>query len=73
VLLISPDLVDFAARGLPQTETNTLASRMARVERVIQLKRLLKLGVKVIDWQVSQPLEPLVRGLATQMTHTRNI
>ena len=73
VLLISPDPVDFIARRLPKTRTNGLASRMARVERVIQLKRLLKLGVKVIDWQVNQPLEPLVRDLAMQMTHTRNI
>ena len=50
VLLISPDPVDFATRRLLQTQTNTLASRAARVERVIQLKRLLKLGIKVIDW-----------------------
>ena len=73
VLLISPDPVDFTAQRLPQTQTNALASRAARVERVIQLKHLLKLGVKVIDWQVSQPLEPLVRELARQLTHTRNI
>jgi uncharacterized protein (DUF58 family) len=73
VLLISPDPVDFTTQRLPQTQTNTLASRAARVERVIQLKRLLKLGVKIIDWQVSQPLEPLVRDLAMQMTYTRNI
>jgi uncharacterized protein (DUF58 family) len=73
VLLISPDPVNFAAQRLPQTQTNTLASRAARVERVIQLKRLLKLGVKVIDWQVNQPLEPLVRNLAKQMMHTRNM
>lgn len=73
LLLISPDPVDFTARMLPQTQMNTLASRIARVERVIQLKLLLKLGVKVIDWQVSQPLEPLVRDAAMQMTHTRYI
>ena len=73
LLLISPDPVDFTARMLPQTQMNTLASRIARVERVIQLKRLLKLGVKVIEWQVSQPLEPLVRDSAMQMTHTRYI
>ena len=73
VLLISPDPVDFTVQRLPQTQTNALASRAARVERVIQLKRLLKLGVKVIDWQVDRPLEPFVRNLAMQLTHTRNI
>jgi len=73
VLLISPDPVDFTARTLPLTEVNTLASRAARVERVIQLKRLLKLGVNVIDWQVNQPLEKIVRRTARHLNHRRNV
>ena len=73
VLLISPDPVDFAARMLPLTEVNTLAFRAARVERVIQLKRLLKLGVNVIDWQVNQPLEKIVRRTARHFNHRRNV
>jgi len=72
VLLISPDPVDFTSRMLPQNEINTLAFRAARVERVIQLKRLLKMGVNIIDWQVNKPLEPLVRDAAKQMGKTRN-
>jgi len=73
VLLISPDPVDFTSRMLPVTEVNTLASRAARVERVIQLKRLLKLGVNVIDWQVDQPLEEVVHRTARHLNHRRNI
>jgi uncharacterized protein (DUF58 family) len=72
VLLISPDPVDFTSRMLPQNEINTLAFRAARVERVIQLKRLLKMGVNIIDWQVNKPLEPLVRDTAKQMRKSRN-
>ena len=73
VLLISPDPVDFIARMLPQTEVNTLASRAARVERVIKLNRLLKLGVNVVDWQVNQPLETILHRTARHMNHKRNI
>lgn len=73
VLLISPDPVDYAARMLPKTEITTLATRAARVERVIQLKRLLKLGVYVIDWQVNQPLETIVHKAARHLMHRRNI
>lgn len=73
VLLISPDPVDFAARMSPTTEINTLAFRAARVERVIQLKQLLKMGVKVIDWQVDKPLETIIHKTTVKMGHRRNI
>jgi uncharacterized protein (DUF58 family) len=72
VLLISPDPVDFTSRILPQNEINTLAFRAARVERILQLKRLLKMGINIIDWQVNKPLEPLVRDRAKQMRNARN-
>lgn len=73
VLLISPDPVEHTARNLPETEINTLAARAARIERVVQLKKLLKMGVKVIDWQVNQPLETIIRKTTVKMGHTRNI
>ena len=72
VLLISPDTVDFTSRILPKNEINTLACRAARVERIIQLKRLLKMGVHIIDWQVNKPLEPLIRDVAKQRRKSRN-
>jgi uncharacterized protein (DUF58 family) len=73
VLLISPDPFDFASRMLPPTEINSLASRAASVERVSQLKQLLKIGVRVIDWQVNQPLETIIHKTTIKMGHRRNI
>jgi uncharacterized protein (DUF58 family) len=73
VLLISPDPVDFAAQMLPLTEINSLAFRAARVERVIQLKQLLKFGVKVVDWQVNKPLETIVHKTVNHLMHRRKI
>jgi len=73
VLLITPDPVDYAARMLPKTEIISLASRAAQVERVLQLNRLLKLGVNVIDWQVNQSLETIVHRAAKHLMHRRNI
>jgi uncharacterized protein (DUF58 family) len=72
VLLISPDPVDFAAQMLPASEINSLAFRAARVERVIQLKQLLKLGVKVVDWQVNKPLETIVHNAVKHLMRRRN-
>jgi uncharacterized protein (DUF58 family) len=73
ILLISPDPVDYAARTLPLTEINTLAIRAARVERIIKLKRLMKMGVQVIDWQVNQSLETTINKVARNFTRRRNI
>lgn len=72
VLLISPDPIDYAARMLPPAEWNTLAARAARLERALQLKRLLKMGVEVINWQTAQPLDAALRESAKHRIHRRN-
>jgi hypothetical protein len=73
VLLMSPDPVDYIARRLPQNEMNALAIRAARIERAIQLKRLLKLGIEVINWQISNPLDAIIQASARHMSRRRNI
>src|SRR5918994_178351 len=60
ILLISPDPAYCMSQMLPATQVNALARRAARVERVIQLKQLMKLGVSVMDWQVNEPFETIL-------------
>lgn len=73
VLLISPDPVEPASKMMPSTEVSRLAVRAARLERAIQLKALMKMGVEVVDWQVDQPLDALLQRTAVSMAHRRNI
>ncbi len=73
VLLVSPDPVEYAGRALPPTENNNLAIRAARLERMVQLKRLLKMGVGVVDWQVNEPLGTALEGTARTMARRRNL
>ena len=73
VLLISPDSVDYTSHMLPSNQINSLAVRLARVERVGQLQQLLQLGVKVVDWQVEKPLETVIHETVTRLVHRRNI
>jgi hypothetical protein len=73
VLLISPDPVDYIARTLSLTEINALAIRAARVERIIYLKQLMKMGIQVINWQVNQPLETIINKTTRNFTRRRNI
>lgn len=61
-LLISPDPYDFAYPTLPHDQVSQLAFQLARQERSIQLRTISRLHIQVIDWQVSQPLYPLVRS-----------
>jgi uncharacterized protein (DUF58 family) len=66
VVLVSPDPIDFAAPTLAQDTTNRLAIRAARIERRLRLNDIAQLQIPVIDWQISQPLFPLVRNALTR-------
>ncbi len=66
VLLISPDPIDFVYPTLAQDITTRLAVRAARIERRLQLNDIAQLQIPVIDWQVHQPLFPLVRNALTR-------
>ncbi len=60
--LVSPDPIDFASPSLSHDATNQLAIRAAQIERRLLLNDVAQLHIPVIDWQVSQPLFPLVRN-----------
>lgn len=70
-LLISPDPIEFAYPTLSQDTTNQLAIRAARIERRIQLNDIAHLQIPVIDWQVDQPLFPLIRNALTRSYRQR--
>ena len=69
VLLVSPDPVSFEAQYLGAAQDFSAAQRggelpglptalrLARLERGLLLRKLTRLGVQVVDWQVDQPLD----------------
>lgn len=57
ILVVSPDPVTFEARWLEPHAGLPLAVRIARLERLLLLRKLQRVGVQVIDWQVDQPLD----------------
>ena len=67
VLLISPDPLDYVQHLLPTDPAGRLATRLARLERQIEINQINQLWVPVIDWQTSQPLAPLVRNALKHM------
>jgi uncharacterized protein (DUF58 family) len=62
VVLVSPDPVDFAWQTLPKDLPSRLSIQLSQVERRLEIKKISRLWIPVIDWQVSQPLLPLVHS-----------
>jgi len=61
VLLISPDPLAYARPILATDHDSQLAIRLTRLERQVEINQITQLWIPVIDWQVNQPLAPLVR------------
>jgi uncharacterized protein (DUF58 family) len=70
-LLISPDPYDYAYPTIPGDQYSQQALRLARLERRIQLAKITRYQVRVIDWQVSQPLYPYVQAALGHMRGQR--
>lgn len=62
VVLVSPDPIDFAQQVLPKDRTSRYAIRLTQIERQLEIKRISRLWIPVIDWQVSQPLLPRIQN-----------
>jgi len=63
ILIISPDSVSFEAQSLPENFDTLYAFRLARIERTLLIRRLQRFGITVVDWQVDQPLETILRNV----------
>jgi len=60
VMVISPDPVNFEYRLLPPSPRVDLAARVIRMERDLFIRRLVRAGIHVIEWDVSIPLDQAV-------------
>lgn len=61
VMVISPDPVAFELSYLSQDEPVHLAARLLRMERNLLIQKLQRAGIQVLDWDVSQPFDQVVK------------
>ena len=62
VLVISPNPVNFELSYLPATNPNVdLAGRVLLMERILLLQRLQRANIHVLDWDVKEPFDLLVK------------
>lgn len=62
VMVISPNPISFEAGPQPSTSAEEIARNCAKTERMYLFNALRRSGVQVVDWDITQPLEPLVRA-----------
>ncbi len=62
VLVVSPNPVKFELSYLPASNPGTdLAGRVLHMERLLLLQRLQRANIHVLDWDVSEPFDLLVK------------
>lgn len=62
ILVASPDPVTFEADALPPQRAVSLATRIARLERTLMLRKIRRAGIRTVDWQVDQPFDRAVHA-----------
>jgi uncharacterized protein (DUF58 family) len=62
VLVISPNPVKFELSYLPSSNVNIdLAGRVIHMERILLLQKLQRANIQVLDWDVKEPFDSLVK------------
>ena len=62
VLVVSPDPVKFELSYLPASSPDVeLAGRVLQMERLVLLQRLQRANIHVIDWDVKEPFDLVVK------------
>ncbi len=61
IMIISPDPISFEVSYLPNDPSVKLAARVVRMERNLLLKKLKRAGVQVLDWNIDQPFDQVMK------------
>jgi uncharacterized protein (DUF58 family) len=73
VMVISPDPVSYERRQLPDDANTKLAARSLRTERQMLMLRLQRAGIQALDWDVTLPLDRLVKTRLGRPPAWRNL
>jgi uncharacterized protein (DUF58 family) len=61
VLVVSPNPVKFELSYLPDSQDVRLAARVIQLERSLMMQRVQRAGIQVLDWDVSESFDQVVR------------
>jgi uncharacterized protein (DUF58 family) len=66
VLVVSPNPVKFELAYLQKTRNVELAGRVVTMERLLLLQKVRHAGVQVLDWNVSEPFDHVVKRMLSR-------
>ena len=66
VLVVSPNPVKFELAYLQKTRNVELAGRVVTMERLLLLQKVRHAGVQVLDWDVSEPFDHVVKRMLSR-------
>jgi len=61
ILVVSPNPVKFELSYLTKTRNVELAGRVIQMERGLMIQRVQRAGIQVLDWDVSEPFDQVVK------------
>jgi uncharacterized protein (DUF58 family) len=61
ILVVSPNPVKFELSYLRQNPNVKLAGRVIQMERTLMMQRVQRAGIQVLDWDVSEPFDLVVK------------
>jgi len=61
ILVVSPDPVKFELSYLAKNRNVELAGRVIQMERALMMQRVQRAGIQVLDWDVSEPFDLVVK------------
>ncbi len=69
LLVISQDPVSFEAKALGSDPMASLATRIARLERTLLIRKAHQIGIQIVNWQVDQPFDHAVHATLGRLPH----
>jgi uncharacterized protein (DUF58 family) len=69
LLVISQDPVTFETRAFESDPSVVLATRIARLERTLLIRKTQQVGIQIMNWQVDQPFDHAVHASLDRLPH----
>jgi len=76
ILVISPDPIDFEKKMITSSDNPGIlkdiqvAARIAELERELRIKKLRKMGIRIVNWQIDTSLDRAIHSTMGRFPHT---
>ena len=76
ILVISPDPIDFEKKMVTSSDNPGIlrdiqvAARIAELERKLRIRKLRKMGIRIVNWQIDTSLDRAIHSTMGRFPHT---